>query len=90
MRISADESDRGYHQGMKLCTVYLEGAARNNVITADEEGRFAITARLDEFGRVVLKRGIVQTDNFYGAVRIDAPAWVRAQCEGEGTIDFGI
>jgi hypothetical protein len=88
MRISVDESDTGYHHAAHLCRIWLEGAERSNVVTADEEHRFAVTLRRNEFGEPVLdKAGQPLTDNFYGAVRIECPAWIELQ-QGLGHSDI--
>jgi hypothetical protein len=81
VRISSDPDDASYHHAFSTCTFFLAGAARSNVTMADEEHRKAVTVRLDEFGKPVLKAGKVQHDVFWGDVRIEAPYWVRAQCE---------
>lgn len=81
MRISSDPDHPDYHEAFMTCRVWLEGAERNNVVRADEEGRFAVTYRLDEFGKPVTKGGEILTDNFTGHVRIDCPAWVRYEIE---------
>lgn len=81
MRISSDPDHPDHHEGAHLCRVFLAGAERNNVLIADEKGRFAVTYRLDEFGSVVLKKADLQRENFYGDVRIEAPLAVRLQRE---------
>jgi hypothetical protein len=83
MRISSDTADSGYHPHFNYVRIWLEGAERSNVITADEEGRFAITYRLDEFGVPVrdAKTGEPLTDRFYGAVRIECAPWLREAME---------
>lgn len=73
MRVSVDPCDPGYHTMASRCRVFLEGAERNNVITADEGKRFALLHRLDGRGRVVVKDGKAATDAFYGSVRIELP-----------------
>lgn len=73
MRASVDPCDPDYHPMASRCRVFLEGAERNNVITADEEKRFALLHRLDDRGRVVVKDGKAATDAFYGTVRIELP-----------------
>ena len=81
MRISADPDHPDFHEGFHLCRVFLAGAERNNVLSADEQGRFAITYRLDEFGCVVLRKADIQREQFYGDVRIEAPGIIRLQRE---------
>ena len=83
MRISTDPDDRGFHPHANYCRVFLDGAERNNVVTADEGGRFAVTLRLDEFGQPVKdkKTGKTLHDKFYGAVRVDCADWLRVAME---------
>jgi hypothetical protein len=83
MRISTDPDDVGYHAHANYVRVFLEGAERLNVVTADERARFAITIRLDEFGQPVKdkKTGKTLHDKFYGAVRIDCADWLRIAME---------
>lgn len=95
MRISSSPDDAFYSPHMHLCTVYLEGAARNNVETADEAGRFAIQLARDEFGHPMLdKDGRQVRQRFYGAVRIDCPDWLRAgqehDCQTEDALSLAI
>ena len=84
MRISSDQLDRAYHPCAGVCKVFLDGAERNNVITADEEGRVAVTYRLDERGAVMYdeKTGLAKRDTFTGSVRVECPGWLRQECEG--------
>lgn len=82
MRIACLPQDPAYHTAFHLCHIYLEGAERNNVLLADEKGRFAITFRRDEFGVPVLhKDGSQITEPFHGHVRVDAPEWLRTTME---------
>jgi hypothetical protein len=82
MRISADPDHADYHEGAHLCQVYLAGAERCNVLSADEAGRFAVTFRLDEFGNQIFnKAGELQRETFRGDVRIEAPEIIRLQRE---------
>jgi ABC-type phosphonate transport system ATPase subunit len=83
MRISANPDDSHYHPNHANCRFYLAGAERNNVMTADEGARFAITYRLDEFGAPVRDRktGEALTDRFHGDVRVDCSDWLRAVME---------
>jgi hypothetical protein len=81
MKIHTDPDHTAYHHAISVCRVFLEGAERNNVLFADEEGRFAVTLRLDEFGRPMRKGEKLLTDDFCGHVRIECPDWVRQQCE---------
>ena len=51
MKISVLQSHPAYHDwAFKVCRFFLDGVPRNNVLFADEERRYAITRRLDEFG----------------------------------------
>lgn len=87
MRLSTDPSDRAYHAlaNSGHVRVWLAGAERTNIVTADEEGRCAITYRLDANGRYVLnkERTEIARDHFHGDVRIDCPQWLRDHLEGE-------
>lgn len=84
MRISTDTDDRAYHPCASVCRVFLEGAERNNVITADEENRVAVIYRLDGEGRVMYDEstGLAKRNTFTGNVRIECPGWLRQECEG--------
>ena len=73
MRLSVDPLDLGYHPQANRCRVFLEGAERSNVVTADEERRYAVTYRLDDQGKTVLRAGKPVKDEFWGAVRIELP-----------------
>lgn len=73
MKVSADRTHPAYHQMANRCRVFLDGAERSNVITADEEGRAAVVVLIDEGGRPVFKAGVIQTEVFYGHVRIECP-----------------
>lgn len=77
MRISTNPADPGYHVVASLCRVFLAGSERNNVITADEEGRFALVQRLDSDGRPIVKAGVLLTEQFFGDVRIECSEYVR-------------
>ena len=81
MRISSETTHADYHDQVHDCRVFLAGAERCNVLFADEQGRHAVTFRLDEFGSVVLQKGDLQRENFWGEVRIEAPIVVRLQRE---------
>lgn len=83
MKISIDRNHPAYHDwAFKVCAFYLDGAQRNNVLTADEEGRFAVTRRLDHNGETMHDRhGKMLTDEFRGAVRIECPDWLRYEVE---------
>ena len=83
MKISLDSNHPAYNDwAFKVCSFYLDGVQRNNVMTADEEGSFAITRRLDETGETVYDRnGKMLTDEFRGAVRIECPDWLRYEIQ---------
>lgn len=81
MRISSSCDSPYYSNAFSQCTIYLAGAARSNVVEADEEGRYALTWRPDEWGKPVLHKGVLQLERYYGDVRIECPAWLRAECE---------
>lgn len=84
MKISVLQSHPAYHEwAFKVCAFYLDGAARNNVLVADEEGRYALTRRLDEYGNTMRdkKTGATLTDEFRGPVRIECPDWLRYEIE---------
>ena len=83
MKISIDRNHPTYHDwAFKVCAFYIDGAQRNNVLTADEEGRFAITRRLDQDGETMRDaNGVMLTDEFRGAVRIECPDWLRYEVE---------
>jgi hypothetical protein len=89
VRISSSPDDPAYSTHFHLCDVFLEGAARNNVLLADEDKRFAIQFRRDEFGQPVIdkKTGAQVVDRFYGAVRISCPDWLRAGIESPDEAD---
>ncbi|HYE71581.1 MAG TPA: hypothetical protein VD932_08680 [Aquabacterium sp.] len=73
MRLSTDPCDAGYHPQACRCRIYLQGAARWNVITADEEKRYALLLRLDQNGNPKVLHGKRLTDEFWGDVRIELP-----------------
>ena len=81
MRISSDPSHPAFSDCASMCRIFLDGVERNNVITADEEGRIAVTQRLDVHGHPALKAGKPMVDEFCGAVRIECPAWLRQEIE---------
>jgi hypothetical protein len=91
MRIASTPDDRSYSPHFHLVTVFLEGAERNNVELADEEQRYAVQLARDEWGRPVLdKEGRQVRQKFYGAVRIDAPAWLRISQESPDYEEEGL
>ncbi|MCW2764012.1 MAG: hypothetical protein JWR85_4213 [Marmoricola sp.] len=77
MRISLEKDDPGYVDVGAVCgaMVYLAGSARKNVITADEEKRYAKLHKLDTNGNPVIDyaKGEIVTEEFYGDVRIEFP-----------------
>ena len=73
MRLSTERNDPGFHPQACLARVYLAGSQRQNVVTADEERRWAKLYRLDEHGRIVVKDGHALTEDFWGDVRIELP-----------------
>jgi hypothetical protein len=77
MRLSTQRDDAGYHAAASRCKVFLAGAERSNVVTADEERRYALLHRLDQNGRSVIKDGAPQFDEFHGDVRIEIPDDLR-------------
>lgn len=82
MRISCSPDDPGYHPQFAMCRFWLAGAERNNVETADEAKRYAVTLARDEWGAPLLgKDGAQIRQKFYGDVRIDAPSWLRTASE---------
>jgi hypothetical protein len=83
MRISSNPDDSHYHPHFAACRIYLEGSERSNVVTADEAGRYALTYKLDEWGKQRLdkKTGRPLTETFHGPVRVDCSDWLRAVME---------
>jgi len=70
MKISSDRNSP--HYSTERFRVYLEGSERTNIVFADEEGRHAISHRLDSEGNVKFdKNGNALTDEFWGHVRIE-------------------
>jgi hypothetical protein len=75
LRISSNMADPGYTPAMHDFRVWLAGAERNNVETADSDKRYAVTLARDEWGRPVLdKEGRQVRQTFYGDVRIERQA----------------
>jgi hypothetical protein len=90
MRISSLPNDPAYNTAFHLCSIFLEGAQRNNVLLADEKGRFALTFARNEFGVPVLRKdGSQVTETFRGHVRVEAPEWLRTQMESPQDEDEG-
>lgn len=96
MKISTDPDHVDYHLMAHSCSFWLAGAERNNVVFADEEGRFAITIVLDDRGAPIMNKANTEvlTAPFHGDVRIDAPDWLRTECDarakyGQKPIDLG-
>jgi hypothetical protein len=76
VRISSNPRDRGYAPlASRNARVWLAGVERKDVITADEEQRFALCVVFDEHGRAVVdeKTGKPKTVDFYGDVRVELP-----------------
>ena len=60
-----------------MCTFFLNGVQFANVVSADEEGRRALTSRLDQNGKVMRDpSGRMLTDEFFGDVRIMADDYI--------------
>jgi 3-dehydroquinate synthase class II len=77
MRVSSDPADSGYTPCMHQFRVWLAGAERSNVLTADDTKRYAVQLARDEFGRPVLdKDGNQRRQEYYGDVRIE-----RSPCD---------
>jgi hypothetical protein len=75
MRVSSDPADSGYTPCMHQYRVWLAGAERSNVLTADDTKRYAVTLARDEWGKPVLdKNGWQIRQPFYGDVRIERSA----------------
>lgn len=82
MKISTDPDSPYFHSACSQVRVFLAGAERNNVLFADEEGRTALQMRLNEWGNPVHDAaGLAILDRFWGDVRVEAPLWVRVECE---------
>jgi hypothetical protein len=72
MRISTLPTDAGYTPRAHEYRVWLAGSERNNIVTADDQERFAVTFRRNEFGEPVKdKTGAQVTERFWGDVRIE-------------------
>jgi hypothetical protein len=75
MRVSSDPADSGYTPCMHQYRVWLAGAERSNVLTADDTKRYAVTLARDEWGKPVLdKNGWQVKQEFWGDVRIERVA----------------
>lgn len=82
MRISSSPDDASYSPHAHLCRFWVAGSERNNVVTIDEERRFALLLRRDEFGAPALdKNGAQIAERYWGDVRVDCPAWLRVSQE---------
>jgi hypothetical protein len=78
-RVSRIMDDAGFTE-CRRCRVFLAGVEVNNVLTADEEKRYAETYRKDVHGLCVFdKNGEAVTDEFYGDVAVICP------CKGQQT-----
>jgi hypothetical protein len=82
MRLSVRSGDPGYHPRASLVRVFLSGSERSNVLTADEEKRWALLHRLDEDGRPIFVKGEPSTEEFWGDVRIELPPGGLPSCGG--------
>lgn len=75
MRISVDKGDPGEiaYALARPVTVLLDGIARDNVITADEEQGYTVRFKTDERGRLVVnkERRALERETLYGTVRIE-------------------
>jgi hypothetical protein len=87
MRISARRDDPGFAPWVNLARVrfWLAGVERTDVITADEERRWALCEARDERGHVIVDGDAVRTVEFYGDVRIELPplaasAYATGEC----------
>ena len=95
MRISSDPADPFYSPHMHHCTCWVAGSERNNVVTIDEERRFALLLRRDEFGAPALdKSGAQIVEPYFGDVRVACPDWIRAgqdhDCQTEDALSLAI
>lgn len=72
MRMSSDDSDPGYDRRYICSKVFIAGSERWNVITADEEKRWALLIKLDENGTAMRdeQTGKLVTEEFFGEVVI--------------------
>ena len=75
MRLSLRKDDPAYNPAATHCKVFLEGVQRTDVLTADEERRYALLEKRDEHGRPVIAQREIQTVEFWGHVRIETPPW---------------
>ena len=75
MRISIDIGDPGYENYLKHrgARVFLDGAERSDVLTADEEKRYAICEVRDQAGWPVIDPAThkSKTYEFFGHVRVE-------------------
>jgi hypothetical protein len=71
MRCSVDREDVAYDPAFAQARVWLDGVERWNVVTADEEKRFAVIFKLDDQGGIVLdENNAPLLEEFRGAVVI--------------------
>jgi hypothetical protein len=81
MRISSEQRDEAFHPYYGMCRVFLGGVERKYVVSADEGKRHAVTVKLNGEGNPVIKAGEIQTEDFWGDVRIECPDWLRKEQE---------
>jgi hypothetical protein len=75
MRISSRPSDPGYTPCFHQFRIFIAGAERSNVETADEAKRYAVQLARDEWGKPVLdKNGWQVRQEYFGDVRIERVA----------------
>lgn len=91
MRISSSPADPGYSPHAHLCTFWVAGSERNNVVTLDEGKRYALLLRRDEFGAPALdKKGEQIKEPYYGDVRIECESWLRTAQEHDSQTEDAI
>lgn len=76
MRVSMDESDRGYTGRLPGVRVYLDGQEQRGVITADDEEGLVVRLQRNRLGHFVLDeaRQEAAREEIRGVVRIEMPA----------------
>jgi hypothetical protein len=75
MRVSSDLKDPGYTPCFHQFRIFIAGAERSNVETADEAKRYAVQLARDEWGKPVLdKNGWQVRQEYFGDVRIERVA----------------
>lgn len=90
MRISVDLFDPGYANFRAWghrARIFFQGSERNNIVTADEEGRFVIAHVLDANGAIKRdKNDQPMRETLFGDVCIKLPEDEAAY----GSVDWGI